>query len=114
MSAYKILYWKEIPTQLKYKDNDGNEGSFPLSLFFQTAIDAVAMHDGSIESGAYLDAWDWGPEIQTTLAPEEIIKQFDDNIPKSFINKIKSLPLRLQKLMGFLLKLMEMGYHIQS
>lgn len=91
MSAYKILYWKEIPTQLKFKDKEGNEGSYPLSLFFQTATDAIAMHDGSIESGAYLDAWNWGPYLETNLLPEEIIKDFDDNIPKSFINKIKTL-----------------------
>ena len=91
MATYKILYWKEIPTQLKFTDDEGDEGSYPLSLTFQTAIDAVAMHDGSIESGAYLDAWDWGPELETDLSPEEIIEKFDNNIPKSFINKIKNL-----------------------
>jgi hypothetical protein len=91
MSTYKILYWKEIPTQLKFKDNDGNETSYPLSLFFQTAIDAVAMYDGSITSGDYLDAWDWGDEVETNSDPEVIINNFDNNIPKSFINKIKSI-----------------------
>ena len=40
---------------LKFKDNNGDEISYPLSLTFQTTIDAIAMHDGSIESGAYLD-----------------------------------------------------------
>ena len=48
MSSYKILYWKEIPTQIKYTDSEGSDSSYPLSLFFQQAIDAVAMHDGSI------------------------------------------------------------------
>ena len=91
MSTYKILYWKEIPTQLKYKDNNGDEVSFPLSLTFQTTIDAIAMHDGSIESGAYLDAWEWGPVIETKSDPKEIIESYDQNIPKSFINKLKKL-----------------------
>ena len=54
MSSYKILYWKEIPTQIKYTDSEGSDSSYPLSLFFQQAIDAVAMHDGSISSGEYL------------------------------------------------------------
>ena len=91
MSTYKILYWKEIPTQLKYKDNNGDEISYPLSLSFQTTIDAIAMHDGSIESGAYLDAWEWGPEIETKSDPNKIIESYDQNIPKSFINKLKKL-----------------------
>ena len=91
MSSYKILYWKEIPTQLKYTDSEGDEGSYPLSLFFQKAIDAIAMHDGSITSGDYLDAWDWGSVISTEKSPEEIINIYDNNIPKSFINIIKKL-----------------------
>ena len=91
MANVRILYWKEIPTQLKFTDNDGNEASYPLSLFFQSAIDAIAMHDGSIKSGDYLDAWGWGSNIKTDLDPEVIINNFDNNIPKSFINKIKSL-----------------------
>ena len=91
MSTYKVLYWKEIPTQIKYTDNKGKESSYPLSLFFQNAIDAVAMFDGSISSGDYLDAWDWGEERETSLLPEEIISSFDENIPTSFINKIKKL-----------------------
>ena len=91
MSSYKILYWKEIPTQLKYTDSEGDEGSYPLSLFFQKAIDAIAMHDGSITSGDYLDAWDWGSVISTEKSPEEIINIYDKNIPKSFINIINTL-----------------------
>lgn len=91
MSSYKILYWKEIPTQIKYTDSDGLESSYPLSLFFQQAIDAVAMHDGSISSGEYLDAWAWGETINSHESAEDIISGFDNNIPKSFINKIKQL-----------------------
>tara|TARA_B110000495_G_C23001776_1_gene591298 strand:+ start:177 stop:509 length:333 start_codon:yes stop_codon:yes gene_type:complete len=91
MSSYKILYWKEIPTQLKFTDSQGDDASYPFSLFFQQAIDAVAMHDGSITTGEYLDAWDWGEIIVTEKSPQEIISIFDSNIPKSFINKIKKI-----------------------
>ena len=91
MSSYKILYWKEIPTQIKYTDSEGSDSSYPLSLFFQQAIDAVAMHDGSISSGEYLDAWAWGETINSHESAEDIISGFDNNIPKSFINKIKQL-----------------------
>ncbi len=91
MSSYKILYWKEIPTQIKYTDSDGQETSYPLSLFFQQAIDAIAMHDGSITSGEYLDAWEWGKILDTDQEPEDIVLSFDNNIPKSFINKLRKL-----------------------
>ena len=42
------------------------------------------MHDGSIESGAYLDAWDWGPDLETDLSPEEIIEKMIEGRLKKF------------------------------
>ena len=75
MSSYKILYWKEIPTQIKYTDSEGSDSSYPLSLFFQQAIDAVAMHDGSISSGEYLDAWAWGESIEDLDVRRIVVKK---------------------------------------
>ena len=80
-----------IRDRIKYTDSEGSDSSYPLSLFFQQAIDAVAMHDGSISSGEYLDAWAWGESINSQESAEDIISGFDNNIPKSFINKIKQL-----------------------
>ena len=90
VDAHTVVITKAT-TQIKYTDSDGQETSYPLSLFFQQAIDAIAMHDGSITSGEYLDAWEWGKILDTDKEPEDIVLSFDNNIPKSFINKLRKL-----------------------
>jgi hypothetical protein len=65
--------------------------SYILSDFFQQAVDSIAMFDGSINSDEYLNAWSWGDETETNFKPEEIVNNYNDNIPKNFLNKIKTL-----------------------
>ena len=91
MATYRILFWKEIPTQIKYIDDLNATKSYILSDFFQQAVDSIAMFDGSINSDEYLNAWSWGDETETNFKPEKIVDNFNDNIPKNFINKIKTL-----------------------
>ena len=91
MATYRILFWKEIPTQIKYNDDLNSTKSYILSDFFQQAVDSIAMFDGSINSDEYLNAWSWGDETETNFKPEEIVNSYNDNIPKNFLNKIKTL-----------------------
>ena len=91
MATYRILFWKEIPTQIKYIDDLNATKSYILSDFFQQAVDSIAMFDGSVNSDEYLNAWSWGDETETNFKPEEIVNNYNDNIPKNFLNKIKTL-----------------------
>ncbi|MBL8057925.1 MAG: virulence factor [Anaerolineales bacterium] len=55
-STYQIVYWREIPAQVKTKA--GRErASQPLSDRFQEAIDAAAMRGGLIGTDDYLAEW---------------------------------------------------------
>ena len=91
MATYRILFWKEIPTQIKYIDDLNATKSYILSDFFQKAVDSIAMFDGSVNSDEYLNAWSWGDETKTNFKPEEIVDHYNDNIPEKFLNKIKAL-----------------------
>ena len=91
MATYRILFWKEIPTQIKYNDDFNSSKSYKLDDFFQQAVDSIAMFDGSINSDEYLNAWSWGVETETNFKPEEIVDNYNSNIPKKFLNKIKAL-----------------------
>jgi hypothetical protein len=42
--------------------------------YFQAAIDAYAMKDGSTEMDAYLEGWRRGPVEERKGAPEEVIE----------------------------------------
>ena len=58
---YQIIYWRDIPAQVKAKVGRERAGK-PLSQRFSVAIDEAAMRAGLTESGAYLAQWrmsDW-------------------------------------------------------
>ncbi len=61
MARYQVMYWKDFPAQVKAHDETGVVKML-LPQRFSQAIDAAAMAEGSTESSAYLDGWDWGPE----------------------------------------------------
>lgn len=89
-----ILYWKEIPVQVK-AENDDTALSLPLGHRFQEAADAIAMMDGSYGSDAYLDAWQWGDPHQSDLDPkeaaDELAQRINDGMPDDFVARIRDL-----------------------
>jgi cvfA/B/C family virulence factor len=66
------MRWKHIPSQVKAWDGD-KEAKAMLPDYFQAAIDAYAMKDGSTEMDAYLEGWQWGPVEERAGAPEEVV-----------------------------------------
>ncbi|MCP4425695.1 MAG: hypothetical protein GY803_14460 [Chloroflexi bacterium] len=60
-TQYQIIYWRDIPAQVKVKAGRKRAGR-PLSDRFPVAIDEAAMRAGKTESDAYLAEWrssDW-------------------------------------------------------
>jgi cvfA/B/C family virulence factor len=67
------MYWKHIPSQVKAWDGGGAEAKAMLPDYFQAAIDAYAMKDGSTDMDAYLDGWRWGEVEERDGAPGEVV-----------------------------------------
>ena len=61
MATYRVLYWQEIPSQIKAED-DEDEVSLPLSAKFMTRIDQLAMQRGLQDADSYLAQWNWSEE----------------------------------------------------
>lgn len=93
-SRVSILYWKEVPVQVKAEDDDTSV-SLPLDHRFQEAADAIAMMDGSYGSDAYLDAWQWGdPEdsdLDASNAATQLANRINDGMPDDFVARIRDL-----------------------
>ncbi len=93
-SRTSILYWKEIPVQVKSEDTD-NTVSLPLDSRFQEAADAVAMMDGSYGSDAYLDAWQWGEttesELDAETAAKHLAERINNGMPDDFVARIRDM-----------------------
>ena len=67
------MFWKHIPSQVKAWDGD-REVKRMLPDYFQAAIDAYAMKDGSTDMDAYLDGWKWGPVEEREGTPDKVIE----------------------------------------
>ena len=73
------MYWKHIPSQIKAWDGDA-EVKRMLPDYFQAAIDAYAMKDGSTEMDAYLDGWRWGPVEERDGPPEAVVQNLVEEL----------------------------------
>lgn len=74
MAKYQVMFWKHIPSQVKTWDGSV-EAKRMLPDYFQAAIDAYAMKEGSTDMDAYLEGWKWGPVEERGGAPEQVLEE---------------------------------------
>jgi len=72
MANYQVMFWKHIPSQVKAWAGEDQVKSM-MPDYFQAAIDAYAMRDGSTDMDAYLDGWKWGPVEEREGMPAEVL-----------------------------------------
>jgi Virulence factor len=70
-TTYKILYWQEVPSQIKAED-ERDEVTRSLSPRFMERIDQLAAKRGLQAADDYLAQWHWGEEQQRTGAAEDV------------------------------------------
>jgi hypothetical protein len=71
VAIYKILYWQEIPSQIKAED-DEEEVSLPLDPKFMERIDRLAGERGLQQSDDYLAQWKWSEEEERAGSAREV------------------------------------------
>ena len=71
MATYKILYWQEIPSQIKAED-DLDDLTVPMPDRFQERIDLMAARRGLQDADAYLAQWKWSEEEDREGSAEEV------------------------------------------
>ena len=72
MASYQVMFWKHIPSQVMAWEGE-EKAKRMLPDYFQAAIDAYAMKDGSTDMDAYLEGWHRGRVEQRDGTPEEVI-----------------------------------------
>ena len=79
MTDFQILYWKEIPAQVRVFD-----GRRPLARElpprFQTTIDRVAMDEGLAGTDDYLTHWQWTERQQRDEEPAALLDALVDEL----------------------------------
>ena len=71
MATYKVLYWQEIPSQIKAED-DSDDVTVQMPERFQEQIDLMAARRGLQGSDEYLAQWKWSAEEDREGSAEEV------------------------------------------
>ena len=69
--TYQIVYWRDIPAQIKLRSEKGRLAR-SLSPRFQEAIDAAAMRANATGTDAYLEEWRTSPPQHGEGNPESL------------------------------------------
>ena len=71
MATYKILYWQEVPTQVRAEDA-ADEITLPLPAKFLEQIDRLAVQRGLQQADDYLAQWNWSEEEEREGSAQEV------------------------------------------
>jgi Virulence factor len=71
MATYKILYWQEVPSQVKAED-DQDEVNLPMPPRFMAMVDRLAMQRGLHGSDDFLAQWHWSDEEEREGSAQEV------------------------------------------
>ena len=71
ITTFKILYWQEVPSQIKAED-ERDEVTVLLGPRFMERIDQLAAQRGLQDADDYLAQWQWSEEQQRPGAAQDV------------------------------------------
>ncbi len=71
MTTYKILYWQEIPTQIKAED-EMDDVTVMLDDKFMQQVDILAAKRDLQSADDYLAQWKWTEEVEREGSAHEV------------------------------------------
>jgi hypothetical protein len=71
MATYKILYWQEVPSQVKTED-DRDDVTLQMPPKFMERIDRLATQRGLQQADDYLAQWQWSDEEERVGTAREV------------------------------------------
>jgi hypothetical protein len=71
ITTYRILYWQEVPSQIKAEDAR-DEITVELPPRFMERIDRLAAQRGLQGTDDYLAQWNWSEEQQREGSAQEV------------------------------------------
>ena len=81
----QVIYWRDIPAQIKVRTADRQRFSRPLPERFAVAIDEAAMRGGLTGSDDYLAQWrttDWqNQEGEVDAVADALVTELNDAYP---------------------------------
>ena len=84
MTRYRVLSWRDIPLQLKIRDENGRTTAVELDRWYTEHADRVAMALGMYGSESYLDAFEWSPWRDHPGSPAQVAADVVDELDETW------------------------------
>jgi hypothetical protein len=72
MARYRVLAWRDIPTQVRVTDETGARVDRAMPRWFMQEISRITMREGLAGTDDYLAAFEWSDEVERDGSPDEI------------------------------------------
>jgi hypothetical protein len=72
MTRYRVLAWREIPTQIEATDASGVVVKRPMPRWFMQEISRVTMREGLAGTDDYLDEFAWTEAVEREGTTDEV------------------------------------------
>ena len=80
MTGYQVLYWKDIPAQVRVFDGTRRVArQMPPE-----AIDRRAMREGLAGTDAYLAHWEWSDRQERPGDPQEVLRAVIEELERRY------------------------------
>jgi hypothetical protein len=63
MATYKVLAWRDIPTQIHATDDSGAVVKQPMPKWFMQEVSRITMREGLAGTDDYLEAFAWSEPV---------------------------------------------------
>ncbi len=72
MARYRVLAWRDIPTQVEATDASGTRAKRQMPRWFMLEISRITMREGLAGTDDYLAEFEWSDEVERDGSPEEV------------------------------------------
>jgi hypothetical protein len=85
MAQYQVLYWKNIPAQVKVFEEGKRTVSRQMPARFHAEINRTATREGLVGTDDYLNQWHWTPKMERAGTAEEVadalLRELEQTLP---------------------------------
>jgi hypothetical protein len=79
MASYRVLYWQEVPSQIKAED-DETDVTLQMPDRFQERIDKLAAERGLAGADDYLAQWRWSEDEDRDGSAQAVAEAVRDEL----------------------------------
>jgi hypothetical protein len=74
MSTFRVLAWRDIPTQVEVTGDDGAVVKRPMPRWFMQEVGRITMREGLAGTDDYLAAFAWSQPVEQAGAAEAVLE----------------------------------------